>query len=245
MIVRTSAPELDGVLLIDKPTDHTSHDVVARVRGILKMKRVGHAGTLDPMATGLLVVLLGKATKLSQFLMSVDKCYTGTVTLGKITNTQDAEGEVLETRPVPAFSEEQIRAALRGMVGDQYQIPPMFSAIKIKGQPLYKAARAGEEIEREPRFIRVKRFELTRWAAPDALDFVVDCTKGTYVRTLAHDLGQKLGCGAHLSALRRISSGRLNVDRAVTLEALQKMTPVEVQAALIPGYEAAPSVALG
>lgn len=245
MIARTSAPELDGVLLIDKPTDHTSHDVVARVRGILKMKRVGHAGTLDPMATGLLVVLLGKATKLSQFLMSVDKCYSGSITLGKITNTQDAEGEVMETRPVPVFSEEQIRAALRGMVGDQYQIPPMFSAIKIKGQPLYKAARAGEEIEREPRFIRVKRFDLTRWAAPDTLDFIVDCTKGTYVRTLAHDLGQKLGCGAHLSALRRISSGQLNVSRAVTLEALQKMTPAEVQAALIPGYEAAPSVALG
>ena len=245
MIVRTSAPELDGVLLIDKPTEHTSHDVVARVRGILKMKRVGHAGTLDPMATGLLVVLLGKATKLSQFLMSVDKCYSGSVTLGKITNTQDAEGEVMETRPVPDFSEEQIRAALRGMVGDQYQIPPMFSAIKIKGQPLYKAARAGEEIEREPRFIRVKRFDLTRWAAPDTLDFIVDCTKGTYVRTLAHDLGQKLGCGAHLSALRRISSGQLNVSRTVTLDALQKMAPAEVQAALIPGYEATPSVALG
>lgn len=244
-MIRAALQEFDGVLLIDKPTDHTSHDVVARIRGILRMKRVGHAGTLDPMATGLLVVLLGKATKLSQYLMSVDKCYTGSVKLGEITNTQDAEGEVLETRPVPELSEEQVRAALRGMVGDQYQIPPMFSAIKIKGQPLYKAARAGEEVEREPRFIRVKRFELTRWAAPDTLDFVVDCTKGTYVRTLAHDLGQKIGCGAHLSALRRISSGALNVERAVTLEALQKMTPAEVQAALIPGYEAAPPVALG
>jgi tRNA pseudouridine55 synthase len=244
-MIRAALQEFDGVLLIDKPTDHTSHDVVARIRGILRMKRVGHAGTLDPMATGLLVVLLGKATKLSQYLMSVDKCYTGSVKLGEITNTQDAEGEVLETRPVPELSEEQVRAALRGMVGDQYQIPPMFSAIKIKGQPLYKAARAGEEVEREPRFIRVKRFELMRWAAPDTLDFVVDCTKGTYVRTLAHDLGQKIGCGAHLSALRRISSGALNVDRAVTLEALQKMTPAQVQAALIPGYEAAPPVALG
>ena len=178
-MIRSALQEFDGVLLIDKPTDHTSHDVVARIRGILRMKRVGHAGTLDPMATGLLVVLLGKATKLSQYLMSVDKCYTGSVKLGEITNTQDAEGEVLETRPVPELSEEQVRAALRGMVGDQYQIPPMFSAIKIKGQPLYKAARAGEEVEREPRFIRVKRFELTRWAAPDTLDFVVDCTKGT------------------------------------------------------------------
>lgn len=244
-MIRAALPEFDGVLLVDKPSEHTSHDVVARVRGILRMKRVGHAGTLDPMATGLLVVLLGKATKLSQYLMSVDKTYTGSVTLGKITNTQDAEGEVLETRPIPALDETQVRAALRGMVGDQYQIPPMFSAIKIKGQPLYKAARAGEEVEREPRFIRVKRFDLTGWTPPDVLDFSVDCTKGTYVRTLAHDLGQKLGCGAHLSALRRISSGALNVNRAVTLEALQKMSPAEVQAALIPGYEAAPSIALG
>ncbi len=244
-MIRAAAQDFDGVLLIDKPTDHTSHDVVARIRGILRMTRVGHAGTLDPMATGLLVVLLGKATKLSQFLMSVDKTYSGSVTLGKVTNTQDAEGEVLETRPVPELTEEQVRAALRGMVGDQYQMPPMFSAIKIKGVPLYKSARAGEEVEREPRFIRVKRFELTRWAAPDTLDFVVDCTKGTYVRTLAHDLGQKIGCGAHLSALRRVSSGALRIEKAVTLEALQKMTPAEVQAALIPGYEAAPSVALG
>lgn len=244
-MIRAALPEYDGVLLIDKPTEHTSHDVVARVRGILRMKRVGHAGTLDPMATGLLVVLLGKATKLSQYLMSVDKTYTGSITLGKVTNTQDAEGEVMETRPVPELTEEQVRAALRGMVGDQYQTPPMFSAIKIKGVPLYKSARAGEEIEREARFIRVKRFDLTRWAPPDTLDFSVDCTKGTYVRTLAHDLGQKLGCGGHLSALRRVSSGALNVSRAVTLEALQKMSPAEVQAALIPGYEAAPSVALG
>lgn len=244
-MIRAALAEYDGVLLIDKPSAHTSHDVVARVRGILHMKRVGHAGTLDPMATGLLVLLLGKATKLSQYLMSVDKTYTGSVKLGQVTNTQDAEGDVLETRPVPELTEDAVRAALRGMVGDQYQTPPMFSAIKIKGVPLYKSARAGEEIEREPRFIRVKRFDLTRWAPPDTLDFSVDCTKGTYVRTLTHDLGQKLGCGAHLSALRRISSGALNVDRAVTLEALQKMTPAEVQAALVPGYEAAPAVALG
>lgn len=244
-MIRAALAEYDGVLLIDKPSAHTSHDVVARVRGILHMKRVGHAGTLDPMATGLLVLLLGKATKLSQYLMSVDKTYTGSVKLGQVTNTQDAEGDVLETRPVPELTEDAVRAGLRGMVGDQYQTPPMFSAIKIKGVPLYKSARAGEEIEREPRFIRVKRFDLTRWAPPDTLDFSVDCTKGTYVRTLAHDLGQKLGCGAHLSALRRISSGALNVDRAVTLEALQKMTPAEVQAALVPGYEAAPAVALG
>jgi tRNA pseudouridine55 synthase len=237
--------EFDGVLLIDKPTDHTSHDVVARVRGILKMKRVGHAGTLDPMATGLLVILLGKATKLSQYLMSADKTYTGSITLGQITNTQDAEGEVLETRPVPPLSEAQVRAALAAMQGDQYQTPPMFSAIKIKGQPLYKAARAGEEIEREPRFIRVRRFELTRWAPPAVLDFVVDCTKGTYVRTLAHDLGAKLGCGAHLSALRRTVSGPLRIENAVTLEQLQQTPLAEVEKLLLAPHQVAPPLALG
>ncbi len=238
------AKELDGVLLIDKPSAHTSHDVVARLRGILRMKRIGHAGTLDPMATGLLVVLVGKATRISQYLTSVDKEYTGTIKLGSSTNTQDAEGEVLETRPVPELSEADVRAALNGFLGDQYQMPPMFSAIKIAGKALYKSARAGEEVVREPRFIRISQYDLTRWASPE-LDFRVLCTKGTYVRTLAHDLGQRLGCGAHLSALRRIASGNLNVSRAVTLEQLQKMSFHEVEKVLIPAYEAAPSVAFG
>ncbi len=238
------AKELDGVLLIDKPSAHTSHDVVARLRGILRMKRIGHAGTLDPMATGLLVVLVGKATRISQYLMSVDKEYTGTITLGASTNTQDAEGEVLETRPVPALSEADVRAALNGFLGDQYQMPPMFSAIKIAGKALYKSARAGEEVVREPRFVRISQYDLVRWASPE-IDFRVLCTKGTYVRTLAHDLGQRLGCGAHLSALRRIASGNLNVSRAVTLEQLQKMSTPEIEKVLIPAYEAAPSVAFG
>lgn len=242
--MRAPAPEYDGVLLIDKPTDHTSHDVVARLRGILKMKRIGHAGTLDPMATGLLVMLLGKATKLSQYLMSVEKEYTGTIKLGESTNTQDAEGEIVSSAPVPALSEDDVRKALAGFLGDQYQTPPMFSAIKIGGKPLYKSARAGEEVEREPRFIRVISYELTRWQSP-FIDFRVLCTKGTYVRTLAHDLGQRLGCGAHLTALRRVASGALDLSRAVTLEQVQKMTPAEIQAALIPAHEAAPSVAFG
>ena len=238
------AKELDGVLLIDKPTAHTSHDVVARLRGILRMRRIGHAGTLDPMATGLLVMLVGKATRISQYLMSVDKEYTGTIRLGASTNTQDAEGEVLETRPVPPLTEADVRAALNGFLGDQYQMPPMFSAIKIAGKALYKSARAGEEVAREPRFIRISQYDLLRWESPE-IDFRVLCTKGTYVRTLAHDLGQKLGCGAHLSALRRIASGNLNVSRAVTLEQLQKMSTPEIEKILIPAYEAAPSVAFG
>src|SRR5882672_5126763 len=164
--------EMEGILLVDKPTDHTSHDVVARLRGKLKMKRIGHAGTLDPMATGLLIILVGKATSASQFLISLDKEYEGTVELGKVTNTQDAEGEVMETRPVPPLTEADVNAAIKTFLGDQYQLPPMFSAIKIKGVPLYKSARKGEEIEREPRFIRVMEWELTRFASPE-LDFRV------------------------------------------------------------------------
>lgn len=235
--------EMEGVLLVDKPTDHTSHDVVARLRGKLRMKRIGHAGTLDPMATGLLVILVGKATRISQYLMSVEKCYTGTIKLGMTTNTQDAEGEMLETRPVPPLNEAQVRAALQGFMGDQYQLPPMFSAVKIGGQPLYKAARKGEEIEREPRFIRVRRFDLMRWESPE-IDFEVDCTKGTYVRTLAHDVGQKLGCGGHLSALRRTASGELRLDRATTLDELMAMPLADIEKRLVPVYEAAPRVAL-
>ncbi len=237
------AKELEGVLLVDKPTDHTSHDVVARLRGKLRMKRIGHAGTLDPMATGLLVILVGKATRISQYLMSVDKVYSGTIKLGEVTNTQDAEGEVLETRPVPALTEADIRKALQSFIGDQYQLPPMYSAIKIDGVPLYKRARDGEEVEREPRFIRVSSYELTRWASPE-LDFTVHCTKGTYVRTLAHDLGQRLGCGAHLKALRRLSSGALTLEKALTLDQIMAMPLPEIDKHLVPTLQAVPSIAL-
>lgn len=237
------AKELEGVLLVDKPTDHTSHDVVARLRGKLRMRRIGHAGTLDPMATGLLVILVGKATRISQYLTSVDKVYSGTIKLGEVTNTQDAEGEVLETRPVPPFTEADIRKTLQGFIGDQYQLPPMFSAIKIDGVPLYKRAREGEEVEREPRFIRVVSYDLTRWESPE-LDFKVHCTKGTYVRTLAHDLGQRLGCGAHLKALRRISSGELTIEKALTLDQIMAMPIPEIEKHLVPTLQAAPRIAL-
>jgi tRNA pseudouridine55 synthase len=234
--------ELEGVLLVDKPTDHTSHDVVARLRGKLHMKRIGHAGTLDPMATGLLVMLVGKATRISQYLMSVEKEYTGTVRLGVATNTQDATGEVMETRPVPELDEAAVRAAMAGFCGDQYQLPPMFSAVKIAGKALYKSARKGEEVEREPRFIRVMRFDLTRWASPE-LDFDLQCTKGTYVRSLAHDLGAKLGCGGHLSALRRTASGSMRVEQAATLDDILAMPLPDIERRLIPIHEAAPRVA--
>ena len=234
------ARELEGILLIDKPRDHTSHDVVARLRGKLKMKRIGHAGTLDPMATGLLVILVGKATKVSQYLVSLDKEYEGTIELGKVTDTQDAEGEVMATKPVPALTEDEVQATIKSFLGDQYQLPPMYSAIKIAGQPLYKAARKGEEVVREPRFIRVMSWDLLRFASPQ-IDFRLRCTKGTYVRTLAHDLGAKIGCGAHLAALRRTATDKFTVSQALTLDQIQGMTLPEIEQRLIPAREAVPS----
>jgi tRNA pseudouridine55 synthase len=235
--------EMEGILLVDKPGDHTSHDVVARLRGKLKMKRIGHAGTLDPMATGLLIILVGKATRVSQYLVSLDKEYEGTIEFGKVTDTQDAEGEMMETRPVPPFTEEEINAGIRGFLGDQYQTPPMYSAIKIAGVPLYKSARKGEEIEREPRFIRVMSWEITRFGVP-RFDFRLRCTKGTYIRTLAHDLGQKLGCGAHLAALRRTATDKFNVSQALTLDQIQAMTLPEIERRLIAPRDAVPSLVL-
>jgi len=235
--------EMEGILLVDKPTDHTSHDVVARLRGKLKMKRIGHAGTLDPMATGLLIILVGKATSASQYLISLDKEYEGTVELGKVTNTQDAEGEVMETRPVPPLTEADVRAAMNSFLGDQYQMPPMFSAIKIDGVPLYKSARKGEEIAREPRFIRVMSWEMTGFALP-RFDFRLRCTKGTYVRTLAHDIGQKLGCGAHLAALRRTATDKFNVSQALTLDQIQALTLPEIEKRLIPARDVVPTFVL-
>jgi tRNA pseudouridine55 synthase len=235
--------ELEGVLLVDKPTDHTSHDVVARLRRKLNMKRIGHAGTLDPMATGLMILLIGKATKISQYLVSLDKEYDGTIELGKVTDSQDAQGEVLETRPVPPLTETEVRTAMATFLGDQYQMPPMFSAIKIDGVPLYKNARKGVEVEREPRFIRVMSFEMTRFALPH-IDFKLRCTKGTYVRTVAHDLGQKLGCGAHLSALRRITTDKFNLADALTLDQIEALSLPEIEKRLIPVHQAAPSIAL-
>ena len=235
--------EMEGVLLVDKPKGLTSHDVVYRLRRKLQMKRIGHAGTLDPMATGLLVMLIGKATRISQYLISVDKIYEGEATLGITTDSQDAEGQVLETRPVPSITEESLRATMKAFLGDQYQTPPMFSAIKIGGVPLYKLARKGEEVVREPRFIRVASFDLLSFETP-RINFVLHCTKGTYVRTIAHDLGAKLECGAHLSALRRTGSGHFTISQCTPLDEIEKMSSPAIEKKLIPIREAAPSVAL-
>ena len=235
--------ELEGVLLVDKPIGLTSHDVVSHLRRKLGMKRIGHAGTLDPLATGLLIMLVGKATRVSQYLMSLDKEYEGTIELGKVTNSHDAEGEVLETRPVPPLTEGELRAALQGFLGDQYQTPPMFSAIKVGGVPLYKRARQGEDVAREPRFIRVSSFELTKFASP-LVDFRLQCSKGTYVRTLAHDLGQKLGCGAHLAALRRTATDRFRIGEALPLAVIEEMPLAEIEKRLVPVHAAMPSLSV-
>jgi tRNA pseudouridine55 synthase len=236
------AREMEGVLLVDKPQGLTSHDVVYRLRRKLGMKKIGHAGTLDPMATGLLIMLIGKATRISQYLMSTDKVYEGEATFGIVTDSQDAEGEVMETRPVPDLPETAVREAMKGFLGDQYQTPPMHSAIKVDGVKLYHLARKGEEVEREPRFVRIVSFDLLSFGLPK-LSFRLHCTKGTYVRTVAHDLGQKLGCGAHLSALRRTASGKFDLRDALTLDAIEALPLPEIEKRLIPVHAAAPSIA--
>ena len=221
-----------GVLLIDKAPDFTSHDVVAVGRRALNTKKIGHCGTLDPMATGLLMLVVGRATKLQDLLMSEDKEYQGTMTLGKTTSSQDKEGEVLEEKPVPAFSEADIRKAFDAYLGDFEQLPPMVSAIKMNGVPLYKLARKGQEVERKLRPVKVASYEITRIELPE-IDFTVRCTKGFYVRTYTHDIGAVLGCGAHLSNLRRTRSGKFTLERAVTIDELKTMPREELLTRLI------------
>src|SRR5919201_6542835 len=212
----------DGVLLVDKAEGMTSHDVVALVRRKLQVGRVGHCGTLDPIATGLLLITVGRGTKVQDLLMSEDKEYVGTLTLGVITDTQDRQGEIVEERPVPAFREERIRAAFEKFRDDFYQTPPMVSAKKHGGVPLYKLAREGKVVAREPRLVHVYRYAVGRIALPE-VDFSVLCSKGFYVRTYAHDIGETLGCGAHLKSLRRTKSGRFDVANAITVDQIKEL----------------------
>jgi len=217
----------DGVLLVDKAEGMTSHDVVALVRRRLEIKKVGHCGTLDPIATGLLLLTLGRGTKIQDLLMSEDKEYVGTMTLGAITNTQDREGAIIEQRPVPSLDREQVIAAFEKLRGDFYQMPPMVSAIKVGGVPLYKLARQGKVVEREPRLVHVYRYTVDRIDLPE-IDFTVLCSKGFYVRTYVHDIGESLGCGAHLKTLRRSRSGRFDVAEAVTVEQIRNAPKEEI-----------------
>jgi len=234
-------PIFEGILLVDKPSGITSHDIVDRLRRKLKMKKIGHAGTLDPLATGLMIMLIGKATKVSQFLISLDKSYEGEFLFGVETDSQDADGEVVIEKPVPAeIDEERVKEEMKTFLGDQYQIPPMFSAKKIGGVPLYKLARKGKTIEREPRFIRINELNLNKWNSPRG-EFKLSCSKGTYVRTVLHDLGQNLDCGAHLTALRRTKIDQFDIEDAKTLDEIELIPLGEFQSFLIPIHQAVPS----
>lgn len=220
MAKRTSGgPE--GILLIDKPQGWTSHDVVARARGICRQRRIGHTGTLDPMATGLLVLCLGRATRLVEYMTAHDKEYVGEMLLGAETDTDDAEGTITARAPVPPLTGadlERVAAEFRGVI---QQVPPAYSAVKVDGQRAYAVARKGGDLELRPRPVRIDHFELQQ-VAPDRLGFRVACGAGTYVRSLARDLGRRLGCGAHLTALRRTHVGAFSVEEAITLDVLQE-----------------------
>ena len=223
----SSAATLDGVLLVDKADGMTSHDVVALVRRKLAIKKVGHCGTLDPIATGLLLLTIGRGTKVQDLLMSEDKDYAGTLTLGATTSTQDRQGEVVDVRTVPELNENEIRDAFEKFRGDFYQLPPMVSAKKHGGVPLYKLARQGKVVEREPRFVHVYRYTIDRIALPE-IDFSVVCSKGFYVRTYVHDIGEVLGCGGHLKSLRRLKSGRFDVAKAISVDEIKNASREEI-----------------
>lgn len=211
---------MNGILLIDKPSGWTSNDVVIKLKGILHQRRVGHSGTLDPMATGLLVVFAGRATRAVEFAEAHSKRYIARLSLGIVTDTQDITGNIL-SRSEADISEEKFIEAIKSFEGSQEQLPPMYSAIKVNGKKLYDIARKGGEVERKKRSIEISRLEyLGREGEEYILD--VSCSKGTYIRTLCHDIGQKLGCGACMTYLRRVEAGEFSVDNAVTIEYVQR-----------------------
>jgi tRNA pseudouridine55 synthase len=220
------------VLLLDKPAGITSNAALQKARWLYNAAKAGHTGTLDPMATGLLPLCFGEATKFAGELLDADKSYRATVKLGVTTDTADAEGQLLETRPV-TVSEAEWRAATADFQGEIEQVPPMHSALKRDGKPLYEYARAGIEVEREARRVTIRRIETVSFAGDEAV-IDVDCTKGTYIRTLAADIGERLGCGAHLMALRRTRIGDLCLAGAVALAALEALAPDERDSRLAP-----------
>jgi len=224
---------LDGALLIDKPAGPTSHDIVDAIRRQFAIKKVGHCGTLDPGATGLLVIVLGRGTKLSERLMSDDKVYEGTIRFGETTSSYDGDGELVSSLPVPPLTLDQLNESAEQFVGDLMQTPPMVSAVKKDGVPLYRLARKGVEVEREARLVHIYSFRFASYQEPLG-QFRIACTKGTYVRSLAHELGQKLGCGGHLAALRRVVSGKFDVADAVQFEELLKLDQRDLERYVIP-----------
>jgi len=223
----------DGAVLIDKPAGPTSHDVVDALRRAFRIEKVGHCGTLDPNATGLLIIVLGKGTKLSEKLMSDDKVYEGTIKFGETTDSYDAGGELVSSLPVPLITLEELNATAAAFQGDLMQTPPMVSAVKIKGVPLYKMARKGIEVERKARLIHIYSFRFGSYTEPFG-QFRIACTKGTYVRALAHEVGQKTGCGAHLASLRRVVSGKFDVKDSIPFEDALKLSSGELQKRVLP-----------
>jgi tRNA pseudouridine55 synthase len=218
---REDRPGPSGFLVIDKPAGCTSHDIVDAARGWLGIRQIGHLGTLDPQATGVLPLAIRSATKLVPFFQEGGKSYVGTVRLGAATDTLDGEGTVVARYDGPLPSAEALRAAMQAFVGEIEQIPPMYSAVKRDGVPLHRLARQGEEVAREPKKVVVRRLELIRYDPPD-LEIAVDCGPGTYVRSLAHDLGAALGCGAYLSGLRRTRSEPFGIEQALVPEACEQ-----------------------
>lgn len=215
------AQAITGILNVDKPPDMTSHDVVNAVRRLAGQRKVGHAGTLDPMATGVLLVCLGQATRVSEYLMSGRKLYRATVTFGTATDTYDARGEVTSSGGRTTFDDQEVEAALEDFVGSIDQVPPIYSALKREGRPLYKFAREGKRVELSPRPVEIHQITLLDWTSP-SMTLEVSCSPGTYIRSLAHDLGERLGSSAHLSALARLGSGRFALQDAVSLERLEE-----------------------
>jgi len=208
---------VNGILLVDKPSGMTSHDVVDRLRRATGMRRIGHTGTLDPAATGLLVLCLGTATRLSEFLTGLDKTYEGVILLGTTTDSYDIDGTVLEERQVPPLTQAEIQRVCDDFTGTIMQVPPMLSAVKVGGERLYKLARKGQTVEREPRPITVREFLVLNYTAPNVA-FRLCCTRGTYARSLCHDVGERLGCGACLAALRRTAVGKYTVTDALGVD---------------------------
>lgn len=229
----------NGILLLDKPLGLTSNAALSRAKRVLGIRKAGHTGALDPLATGLLPLCFGQATKVSAYLLDADKVYLAEVMLGETTASGDVEGEVIERREVPALTRADLEAVLEEFRGPIEQIPPMFSALKHKGRRLHELARAGIEVERNPRRVTIHRLDLLDFQSP-RLTLRVGCSKGTYIRSLAMDIGEKLGCGAHLAALRRESSGPFSLARAVSLEALQEMQADQARQLLLPPDAALP-----
>ncbi len=231
---------MDGIINVNKPLGITSHDVVYRLRRLLNIKKIGHTGTLDPDAGGVLPMCIGKGTKLSELLTATDKQYLAEMTLGAITDTQDKSGEVLESFEVNV-SEEEIKEAVKTFIGEISQIPPMYSAIKIDGKKLYELAREGKTVERQARTVLIKNIEIKEINFKEnTVTMLVDCSKGTYIRTLCEDIGKALGCGGYMSALTRTKSGRFDIAAAYTLEQIEKMLQSGDMSFFIPVEDAIP-----